>query len=199
MAEKAIGRADVCLLVVDAKEGLAEQEAKIAGLCDDAGRALVILFNKLDLITQAEQTKLRENLARQLQFVPWAKVIFASAKTGKGVQRILDTVQRAYAAYCTRVSTGALNRWFGEILVKHPPSLYKGHPVKLYFIQQPQACPPTFILSVNAPAGVHFSYRRYLVNQLREQFGLDGTPVRIVCRARDGAQRSGRRSARARG
>jgi GTP-binding protein len=184
MAEKAIGRADVCVLLVDAEGGLAEQEAKIAGMCDEAGRALVICFNKLDLIDAKQQQKLREDLKRQLQFVPWAKVVFASAKTGKGVQRILDAVKHAYSAYTRRVSTGALNRWFSTIVEKHPPSLYRGHPVKLYFIQQPQASPPTFILSVNAPDGVHFSYRRYLMNQLREEFDLDGTPVRIVCRGR---------------
>jgi GTP-binding protein len=186
MAEKAIGRADVCVLLVDAEDGLAEQEAKIAGLCDEAGRALVICFNKVDLIDAARQHKLREDLKRQLQFVPWAKVVFASAKTGKGVQRILDAVQHAYSAYTRRVSTGALNRWFSTIVEKHPPSLYRGHPVKLYFIQQPQSAPPTFILSVNAPEGVHFSYRRYLINQLRQEFELDGTPIRIVCRARGG-------------
>jgi GTP-binding protein len=116
--------------------------------------------------------------------VPWAKVVFASAKTGKGVQRILDAVQGAYAAYTRRVTTGELNRWFEGIVTKHPPSVYRGHPVKLYFIQQPQSRPPTFLLSVNYPEGVHFSYRRYLANQLREAFQLDGTPVRIVCRAR---------------
>jgi GTP-binding protein len=184
MAEKAIGRCDVCVLVVDAAEGLAEQDAKIAGICEEAGRALVICFNKLDLVDQKQQDQLRENLNRQLQFVPWAKVVFASARTGKGVQRILDAVQGAYAAYTKRVSTGELNRWFETIVEKHPPSLFRGHPIKLYFIQQPQSRPPTFLLSVNYPEGVHFSYRRYLSNQLRENFELDGTPVRIVCKAR---------------
>jgi GTP-binding protein len=111
-------------------------------------------------------------------------VVFASAKTGKGLQRILDAAKAAYAAYTRRVSTGELNRWFAGIVEKHPPSLYRGHPVKLYFIQQPEAGPPTFVLSVNHPEGVHFSYRRYLVNQLREAFELDGTPVRIICRKR---------------
>jgi GTP-binding protein len=172
------------VLVVDAADGLAEQDAKIAGLCDEAGRALVICFNKLDLVDQKQQDKLRENLNRQLQFVPWAKVVFASAKTGKGVQRILDAVQGAYAAYTRRVGTGELNRWFEGIVERHPPSVFRGHPIKLYFIQQPQSRPPTFLLSVNYPEGVHFSYRRYLANQLREAFELDGTPVRIVCRAR---------------
>jgi len=184
MAENVISRCDVTVLMIDAAEGLAEQDAKIAGLCDEAGRALVICFNKLDLVDQAQQDKLRENLNRQLQFVPWAKVVFASAKTGKGVQRILDAVQSAYAAYTRRVATGELNRWFERIVTAHPPSVFKGHPIKLYFIQQPQARPPTFLLSVNYPEGVHFSYRRYLANQLREAFELDGTPVKIVCRAR---------------
>jgi len=193
MAEKAIRRADVCVLVVDGEEGLAEQDAKIAGICEEAGRALVICFNKLDLLEldgrgQKKQDKLREELDRQLQFVPWAKIVFSSAKTGKGMQRILEAVQEAYAAYTRRVTTGALNRWFEGIVERHPPSLYRGKPIKLYFIQQPQAKPPTFLLSVNHPEGVHFSYRRYLQNQLREEFKLDGTPVRVVCKARAGRQ-----------
>jgi GTP-binding protein len=196
MAEKAVRRCDVCVLVVDGAEGLAEQDAKIAGLCDEAGRALVICFNKLDLLDRARETKLREDLKRQLQFVPWAKVVFASATTGKGVQRILDAVQAAYAAFTRRVTTGELNRWFEGIVERHPPSVFKGHPVKLYFIQQPQACPPTFLLSVNYPEGVHFSYRRYLANQLREAFDLDGTPVRIVCKSRGQAPRGPRRKTR---
>ena len=184
MAEKAVGRCDVCVLVVDAEEGLAEQDAKVAGMCEESGRALVICFNKLDLIDAAKQKKLHEDINRQLQFVPWARVVFVSAKTGKGLQRILDGVQAAYAAYTRRVTTGALNRWFEGIVEKHPPSVFHGHPVKLYFIQQPQAKPPTFLLSVNYPEGVHFSYRRYLANQLRDEFDLWGTPVRIVCKAR---------------
>jgi GTP-binding protein len=193
MAEKAVGRCDVCVLVVDAAEGLAEQDAKVAGMCDEAGRALVICFNKLDLIDEARQRKLHEDLKRQLQFVPWAKVVFASARTGKGTQRILDGVQAAYAAYTRRVGTGALNRWFEGIVEKHPPSVFRGHPIKLYFIQQPQAKPPTFLLSVNYPEGVHFSYRRYLANQLRDEFDLWGTPVRIVCKARGQKPRARRK------
>jgi GTP-binding protein len=184
MAEKAVRRADVCVLVIDAEAGIAEQDAKIAGLCESHGRALVIAFNKLDRIDQGRQDQLRKDLQRQLQFVPWAKVLFVSARTGKGHKRLVDAAQAAYAAYIRRVGTGELNRWFEGIVAKHPPSLYKGLPVKLYFIQQPQARPPTFVLSVNHPEGVHFSYRRYLANQLRESFQLDGTPVRIVCRAR---------------
>ncbi len=197
MAEKAVRRADVCVLVVDAAEGLAEQEAKIAGLVDAAGRALVICFNKLDLIDAKQEAQLRQDLERQLQFVPWARVVFASAQTGKGLQRILDSVQAAFAAYTKRVTTGELNRWFERIVTAHPPSLYRGHPVKLYFIQQPTSKPPTFVVSVNHPDGVHFSYERYLVNQLREAFDLDGTPIRLIARQRKG--RSGPGAAAAAG
>ena len=187
MAEKAVDRADVCVLLIDAKEGIGEQDAKIAGLCEEAGRAMVIAFNKADLIAdegRRGEERLREDVERQLQFVPWAKVVFLSAMTGKGTRKLVDAINAAHTAFTTRVSTGALNRWFSAIVEKHPPSLYRAHPVRLYFIQQPQVAPPTFILSVNHPDGVHFSYRRYLQNQLREAFKLDGTPVRIVCRGK---------------
>ncbi len=187
MAEKAVDRADVCVLLIDAKEGIGEQDAKIAGLCEDAGRAMVIAFNKIDLIGEQgrrREEQLRQDVERQLQFVPWARIVFLSALTGKGTTKLVDAINASYTAYTTRVSTGALNRWFSAIVEKHPPSLYRAHPVRLYFIQQPQVAPPTFILSVNHPDGVHFSYRRYLQNQLREAFKLDGTPVRIVCRGK---------------
>ncbi len=184
MAEKAIGRADVAVLVVDAAAVLAEQEAKIAGLCDEHGRALVIAFNKRDLVDAKAEKKLAESLARQLQFVPWAKVVYVSAKTGKGVRALIAAVDEVYDNYSRRVSTGELNRFFEGLTERHPPSLHRGHPVKLYYITQASARPPTFVLSVNYPEGVHFSYRRYLANQLRAQFGFEGTPVRIITRAR---------------
>jgi GTP-binding protein len=184
MAEKAIGRCDVAVLVVDGAAGLAEQEAKIAGLCEEAGRALVIAFNKRDLFGDAQVRKLKQDLERQLQFVPWAKVLWVSAATGKGVRELLGAVQEVYAAASQRVTTGELNRFFEGLVEHHPPSLYRGHPVKLYYITQASVRPPSFVLSVNHPEGVHFSYRRYLANRLREQFGFVGTPVRIFTRAR---------------
>jgi GTP-binding protein len=189
MAEKAISRADVCVLLIDAQQGVAEQDARITGLGEQAGRALVIAFNKADLILEAEREQRRQEVARQLQFVPWARVVFVSARTGQGVEQLLAAVRDAYAAFTRRVRTAELNRWFEGIVERHPPSLYRGHPVKLYFIQQPQARPPTFLFSVNHPAGVHFSYRRYLANQLRQSFGLDGTPVRLIFRERTRTRR----------
>ncbi len=186
MAEKAIGRCDVTVLVIDAEAGVAEQEAKIAGMCDEAGRALVIAFNKRDLVDEKDERRLKEALERQLQFVPWAKVIFCSARTGRAVHGLLEAAREVYESASKRVSTGELNRFFEGLVEHHPPSLYRGTPVKLYYITQATTRPPTFVLSVNHPEGVHFSYRRYLANRLREEFGFVGTPVRILCRARSG-------------
>jgi GTP-binding protein len=189
MAEKSLHRAHVAVLVVDGADGIAEQDAKVAGLCDELGRALVIALNKRDLFDASTERKLHEEIQRKLQFVPWAKVLSCSAQTGRGVHQLLETVIEVEGNFRRRVSTGELNRFLEEVLEKHPPSLYKGHPVKLYYITQASAGPPTFVLSVNHPDGVHFSYRRYLANQLRARFGFDGTPVRIICRARAGRRR----------
>jgi GTP-binding protein len=184
MAEKAVGRADVAVLVVDGAEGLSEQDARIAGLVQDAGRALVLAFNKRDLIDGAQERRLFEEKERVLQFVPWARAVVCSAQEGKGVGRLLQEVRRCYKGYSKRVSTGALNRFFSGIVERHPPPVYYGHPIRLYYITQTQVKPPTFMISVNYPQGVHFSYQRYLQNQLRETFGFEGTPVRLLWRER---------------
>lgn len=184
MAEKAVNRADVAVLVIDGEGGIGEQDAKIAGLCEEAGRALLIVFNKRDLYDTKHEQKLREDLQRQLQFVPWAAVMTCSALTQRGVLRILEQARRIYRSYARRVSTGALNRFFSGIVQKHPPPLHQGRPIRLYYITQAQAKPPTFVVSVNHPEGMHFSYRRYLQNQLRETFEFIGTPVRLIARAR---------------
>jgi GTP-binding protein len=185
MAEKALLRADVAVLVIDGKDGIGEQDARIAGLIQDSGRALVIVFNKADLLKPADAERLREDLERKLQFVaPWALVTSCSAKSKKGIHKLLDAVERSFHAFSQRVSTGALNRFFEGIVERHPPPLYMGRPIRLYYITQAEACPPTFVVQVNHPEGMHYSYRRYLQNQLRETFKLQGTPVRLVARAR---------------
>ena len=185
MAEKALLRADVAVLVIDGKDGIGEQDARIAGLIQDAGRALVIVFNKTDLLTADDHKRLQEDLERKLQFVaPWALVAHCSAQTGRGVRKLLDVVERCFRSFSQRVSTGALNRFFEGIVERHPPPLHMGRPIRLYYITQAEACPPTFVVSVNHPEGMHYSYRRYLQNQLRETFKLEGTPVRLVARAR---------------
>ena len=184
MAEKAVNRADVAVLVIDAQAGIGEQDAKIAGLVADAGKALIIAYNKRDLITAEDERRLTENRARQLQFVPWALSLSCSAHSKKNVLRLLTEARRCYASYARRVGTGALNRFFAGIIQKHPPPLHNGKPIRLYYITQAQTRPPTFVMSVNQPDGMHFSYQRYLQNQLRETFGFIGTPVRLYARAR---------------
>ena len=185
MAEKALLRADVAVLVIDGKDGIGEQDARIAGLIQDSGRALVIAFNKADLLTTGDDKKLREDLERKLQFVaPWALVTTISAQTGKGVRKLLDVVERCYRSFCKRVPTGALNRFFEGIIERHPPPLHLGRPIRLYYITQAESRPPTFVVQVNHPEGMHYSYRRYLQNQLRQTFELEGTPVRLVARER---------------
>ena len=184
MAEKALNRADVAILVIDGEAGIGEQDAKIAGLVQESGRALIIAFNKRDRLDAAAEKRLQENRARQLQFVPWALSGMVSAQSGRGVLRLLSEARRCFRAYDKRVPTGALNRFFDGIVQKHPPPLFQGKPIRLYYITQAQTKPPTFVLSVNYPEGMHFSYQRYLQNQLREAFGFVGTPVRLISRAR---------------
>lgn len=184
MAEKAVNRADVAILVIDGVEGIGEQDAKIAGLCHDAGRALIVAFNKRDLFEggPARERKLIEDRDRQLQFIPWALTTFVSARSGKGVRQLLADARRCHRSFVRRVPTGELNRFFEGIVERHPPPLFNGHPIRLYYITQASVRPPTFMVSVNYPQGMHFSYQRYLQNQIRDTFGFVGTPVRIVAR-----------------
>lgn len=185
MAEKALYRADVAILTIDAEAGIGEQDARIAGLVQDSGRALLIAFNKRDLITPEHEKKLKEELDRKLQFVAsWALTANCSAKTGKGVFGLLGEARRCFRWFNHRVPTGELNRFFEGIVERHPPPLFQGKPIRLYYITQAETCPPTFVVQVNHPEGMHFSYRRYLQNQLRESFGFVGTPVRLITRTR---------------
>ncbi len=184
MAERAIERADVAVLVIDASEGIGEMDARIAGLVADAGRVLLIALNKRDLVPAARMKEIESELDRKLQFVPWAHRMWCSAHTQKGVLKILDEATRCYRSFASRVKTSALNRFFAGIVEKHPPPLFQGKPIRLYYITQAQTRPPTFVVSVNYTEGMHFSYRRYLQNQLRETFGFVGTPIRLLARAK---------------
>lgn len=184
MAEKAVERADVVALVIDAHAGISEMDAKIAGLAHETGRVLLLLLNKCDLLKAQERKAVLAELDRKLQFVPWAHRLWCSAHSRQGVLKILNEATRCYTSYAGRVKTGALNRFFAEIVEKHPPPLFQGKPIRLYYITQAQTKPPTFVLSVNYPQGMHFSYQRYLQNQLRQTFGFRGTPIRLIARAK---------------
>jgi GTP-binding protein len=189
MALGQIERADVAVLVIDATEGPAEQDAKIAGAIEDAGRAVVIAVNKDDLLgsgrsLDAAAKKLREQVRDVLPFVAFARICFVSAKTGHGVPELIEAAQAAYDEHGRRVGTAELNKFFAEVCETHPPPTFRGRSVRIYYLAQVGSHPPTFVLWANRPELVHHGYRRFLMNQLRQRFGFEGSPVRIATRRR---------------
>lgn len=183
-AIRAMERSDVVVLMIDALEGPAEQDAKIAGLADDRGRALILAVNKMDCLSEEDRKKALRSVRDVISFVPWAPVVRMSAKTGRGVGRLLTTIDEVVEQHRKRVTTSEVNRFFDEVLEHHPPPTFHNKPVRLYYITQADTRPPTFVISTNEPKGVHFSYRRYVVNQLRKRFGFHGTPVQVRYRGK---------------
>jgi GTP-binding protein len=186
-ARRALERADVAILVLDATEGLREMDATIGGYALEAGRPTVIVVNKWDEADALglKQKKVTEDVRDHLKFLAWAKIVYASAKTGKGLTAILLAAEKAAAAGRTRMTTGQFNRFLAEAAQRFPPKAMKGnHQVKILFGTQVGISPPTYALSLNHPVDLHFSYRRYLENQLRETLDLEGTPVVIKVRTR---------------
>ncbi len=183
-AIRAIERAEIVVLMCDAKEGVAEQDAKILGLAVDRGRGVVVALNKSDLLDPAEAKKAEQIARDTLSFTPWAPVVRLSAKTGRGVSQLVDTISKVREAWAGRVSTGELNRFFEEVLETHPPPTMGGRATRLYYVTQAESRPPTFVVVTNAPEHVHFSYQRYIQNTIRKRFGFDGTPIRIRYRAK---------------
>jgi GTP-binding protein len=183
-AIRAIERSDVVLLLVDAENGVAEQDAKIAGLAEERGRGLIIGLNKMDLLSDGEQRQAVRRARDVLSFVPWAPIVKVSAKTGRGMNKLVTRVSSVVSEHRKRVTTGQVNRFFEEVLEHHPPPTFHKRPVRLYYVTQASAAPPTFIVVTNEPRGVHFSYQRYVVNQLRERFGFEGSPVKVRYRGK---------------
>ena len=183
-AIRAMERSDVVVLMIDAHLGVGEQDAKIAGLAVDRGRALVIALNKTDLL-DAEQIRAAKRRTREvLNFASWAPLLTLSAKTGRSTRKVLQAVDRVVLEHRKRIATGELNRFFEEVLQRHPPPTQKNRPIKLYYVTQAEARPPTFVVVTNYPELVHCSYQRYVANQLRERFGFEGTPLRVRYRAK---------------
>jgi GTPase len=187
MALGQIERSDVAALVIDSAEGPAEQDAKIGGQIEEAGRAVIIVFNKADLLgtgraRDAAEKKLRERVKDVLTFLPFAPIRFVSAKTGQGVTDLISDAKRIYGEHGRRIGTAELNRFFAEVCERTPPPTFRGKPVRIQYLTQVGVHPPTFVLWANRPELVHYAYRRFLQNQLRERFGFEGSPVRIVCR-----------------
>ena len=180
----AIRRCEVAVLVLDANDGVTEQDARIAGLISDAGKAAVVVMNKWDTIEKDTNTleHKRNEVPSDLTFMDYAQVLFTSARTGQRVKNILSAVQDAYAQASRRVTTGALNDVIGDAMISLQPPLMGGQRLKIYYATQQGVLPPTFIFFVNHEELMHFSYQRYLENQLRKSFGFEGTPVRFVLR-----------------
>ena len=178
-AIRAIERCHIVVLMIDANTGAAEQDARIAGMAIERGRALVIALNKMDVLDGKMRASAEKHAREELSFAPWAPVCRVSVKSGHGVAALLETVRAANHAHRMRVGTAEVNRFFEEVLERHPPPTQSGRAVRLYYVTQARTAPPTFIVSTNHPDRVHFSYQRYVQNQLRERFGLHGTPVRV--------------------
>ncbi len=182
----AVERADVCVIMIDAKEGVTEQDTKIAGEAVDAGKGCIIVVNKWDTVekdggTMKEYTlRVREGLA----YMPYAPVLFISALTGQRVNKLFELIGEVYKQNRMRIPTGRLNAILAEATARVQPPTDKGRRLKIYYMTQASICPPTFVCFCNDARLFHFSYQRYLENQIREVFGLTGTPVRMVIRER---------------
>ncbi len=186
-ALRALRRADVGLLLIDAVAGLTAQDQHIAGMMKDEYASIVVLVNKWDAITKDSFTmqEFTEKVRRDLNFLPYVPVLFISALTGQRTQKIFEVVKEVNEARHRRVSTGELNRFLREAVAKMPPPAHKGQAAKIFYVTQVSVAPPTFVFFVNKPALIHFSYERFLENQLRERYPFSGTPIRIFMRGRD--------------
>ncbi len=184
MAVKAIERSDVALLMIDAVEGVTTQEAKIGGLIDESGKGCVIAVNKWDIMEKDDKTTLRytEAIRNQLAFLPGAPVVFISSLTGQRLDRVWSAVDEVFDQYSRRIGSGALNSLMASIKAAQSPPMRKNRRVKIYYATQVSVMPPTFVFMTNMPEGVHFSYKRYIANQLRRNAGFDKTPIRMIFR-----------------
>ncbi len=186
-ALRCLDRCDVALVVLDASEGITEQDISIAGYAFERGCGCIFLLNKWDLLEKDTHTvkKYLDELRMQAKFLRFAPAMTISALTGLRVAKIFKWVDDVYDQYAQRIGTGQLNRILETSLAKNPPPLHRGKPIKFYYSTQVTARPPTIVCFVNYPEAVHFSYKRFLINQIREQAGLDKTPLRILFRQRE--------------
>ena len=181
----AIDRADVCLILVDANDGVTEQDTKIAGLVHEAGKAAIIIVNKWDAVEDKETNTMRDMEAKVrsgLSYMLYAPVLFISALTGARVDKLFQLIQDVHAQNTMRITTGALNSVLADATARVQPPTDKGRRLKIYYMTQASTKPPHFVIFCNDARLFHFSYQRYLENQIREVFGLQGTPVRITIR-----------------
>lgn len=183
---RAVDRSDVILMVINADEGITEQDKKIAGYAHEAGKGIVIVVNKWDLIEKDDKTSLRftEDLREEMGFMQYAPVLYTSALTKQRVHRVTDLVKYVAEQQAMRIQTSVLNQVITDATAINPPPSHKGKRLKIYFTTQADIKPPTFIFFVNEPEIMHFSYLRFLENKLRESFGFEGTPLKLIVRGR---------------
>ena len=180
----AIERSDVCLMMIDATEGVTDQDAKIAGEAHEAGKGIILVVNKWDDIDKDTSTieKFKKDIYNKLAYLNYAPIIFISAKTGQRVSKLYELINNVASQNAIRVNTSMLNQVLNEAIAIVQPPTDKGKRLKIFYITQPSTKPPTFVVFVNDKELFHFSYQRYLINQLRKEFGLQGTPVRLIVR-----------------
>ncbi|MDY3846442.1 MAG: ribosome biogenesis GTPase Der [Eubacteriales bacterium] len=185
-ARMAVERADVCLIMIDASEGITEQDEKIAGIAHEAGKASIIVVNKWDLIDKDNSTvnEFTAKIRNALSYMQYAPILFVSALTGQRVTKLFEQICYVYNQSKTRISTGMLNDLLNDVQAKHQPPSDKGRRLKIYYMTQPSVSPPTFVIFCNNEELFHFSYQRYIENSIRETFGYVGTPIRIIIRER---------------
>ncbi len=180
----AVERADVCVIMIDALEGVTEQDTKVAGEAHNAGKACIIVVNKWDLVEKDGRTmdEYTNRVREGLSYMPYAPVLFISAKTGQRVNKLFDLINHVYEQNHRRIPTGQLNSVLAEATARVQPPTDKGRRLKIYYMTQSGVCPPTFVCFCNDARLFHFSYQRYLENQIRALYGLEGTPIRMVIR-----------------
>ena len=185
-AQMAIERADVCILMIDAETGITDQDTKIAGLAHEAGKAAIIAVNKWDLVEKetGTQAEYEEKIRTELAYMPYAPMIFLSAKTGQRVENLFGLIKKVHASATMRITTGSLNAILAEATARVQPPTDKGRRLKIYYITQAGVQPPTFVCFCNDARLFHFSYLRYLENQIRQAYAMEGTPVKMVVRQR---------------
>ena len=185
-AKMAVERADVCVIMIDGKEGFTEQDSKVAGLAVEQGKACIIAVNKWDAVDKDGKTmdSTRKSLMNDFSFMPYAPIIFISAKTGQRIDRLFELIKYVNEQNTMRISTGMLNDILADATARVQPPTDKGKRLKIYYMTQASTKPPTFVCFCNKAELFHFSYQRYLENQIRSTFGLEGTPVRFVIRER---------------
>jgi len=186
-AVAAVERADVCVLMISAEEGISDQDTKIAGIAHERGKASIVVVNKWDIIEKDDKTMKRyaDDIAKELSYMPYAPMLFISSLTGQRISNLFGLIFTVFQNSARRISTGLLNEVLTEAMAINQPPSDKGKQLKIYYITQVSVKPPTFVLFVNHKELMHFSYKRFVENQLRQAFGFQGTPLHFIIRERE--------------